>query len=67
MKEYADDCGVDRSSLVFMWKGQKLYGFETAVQLGMGRFAFIEVVRADSVKNPQCICCNPSAELFKVG
>ncbi|KAL9188795.1 hypothetical protein ACHAXT_007173 [Thalassiosira profunda] len=67
MKEYANDCGVDRASLVFLWNEQKLYGFETAVQLGMGRFAIIKVLQADSAKNPRCICCNPSTELFKVG
>ena len=63
---YAEDEGVEKSSLVFTFKGKRIFGHEHPREFNKGNYDVIDVVSAASYRCAQCICCNPNG-IFKVG
>ena len=60
-----DDDEEDESEYVFMFKGKRLYGFETPMSLQMAHLDIIDAIPLVDYmckyKCERCICCNSSA------
>jgi hypothetical protein len=65
LKDLVKDDEGDETEYVFVFKGKRLYGFETPMSLQMKHFDTIDAIPSQDYKYKRCICCN-KADLHDV-
>eukprot|EP00984_Skeletonema_dohrnii_P001398 scaffold446_cov133-Skeletonema_dohrnii-CCMP3373.AAC.9 len=58
LQDLVKDGEGDETEYVFMFKGKRLYGFETPMSLQMKHFDIIDAIPSQDYKYQRCICCN---------
>lgn len=57
LNDLVNDDG-DETDYVYMFKGKRLYGFETPMSLQMKHFDIIDAIPVQDFKYKRCVCCN---------
>lgn len=65
LKNLVKDDEGDETEYVFVFKGKRLYGFETPMSLQMKHFDTIDAIPSQDYKYQRCLCCN-KADLHDV-
>ena len=58
LNDLVNDNEDEEADYIFMFKGKRIYGFETPMALQMKHFDVIDAIPSQDYKCERCVCCN---------